>query len=93
VSEVVKLEDGTFTVLLIKNRKPEELKPFEAVKEEALEGVKNRKRQEKAQALIQKLRQEAKVENRLAQVLAELTPKTEEKPKEEAPKEEAPAKP
>jgi parvulin-like peptidyl-prolyl isomerase len=93
VSEVVKLEDGTFTVLLIKNRKPEELKPYEAVKEEALEGVKNRKRQEKAQALIQKLRQEAKVENRLAQVLAELTPKTEEKPKEEAPKEEAPAKP
>jgi parvulin-like peptidyl-prolyl isomerase len=93
VSEVVKLEDGTFTVLLIKNRKPEELKPFEAVKEEALEGVKTRKRQEKAQALIQKLRQEAKIENRLAQVLAELTPKTEEKPKEEAPKQEAPAKP
>jgi parvulin-like peptidyl-prolyl isomerase len=92
VSEVVKLEDGTFTVLLIKNRKPEELKPFEAVKEEALEGVKIRKRQEKAQALIQKLRQEAKIENRLAQVLAELTPKTEEKPKE-APKQEAPAKP
>jgi parvulin-like peptidyl-prolyl isomerase len=92
VSEVVKLEDGTFIVLLIKNRKPEELKPFEAVKEEALEGVKTRKRQEKAQALIQKLRQEAKIENRLAQVLAELTPKTEEKPKE-APKQEAPAKP
>jgi parvulin-like peptidyl-prolyl isomerase len=92
VSEVVKLEDGTFTVLLIKNRKPEELKPYEAVKEEALEGVKSRKRLEKAQALIQKLRQEAKVENRLAQVLAELTPKTEEKPKE-APKQEAPAKP
>jgi parvulin-like peptidyl-prolyl isomerase len=93
VSEVVKLEDGTFAVLLIKNRKPEELKPFEAVKEEALQGVKNRKRQEKAQALLQKLRQEAQIENRLAQVLAELTPKTEEKPKEEAPKEEAPAKP
>jgi parvulin-like peptidyl-prolyl isomerase len=92
VSEVVKLEDGTFAVLLIKSRKPEELKPFEAVKEEALEGVKSRKRLEKAQALIQKLRQEAKIENRLAQVLAELTPKTEEKPKE-APKQEAPAKP
>jgi parvulin-like peptidyl-prolyl isomerase len=92
VSEVVKLEDGTFAVLLIKSRKPEELKPFEAVKEEALEGVINRKRLEKAQALIQKLRQEAKIENRLAQVLAELTPKTEEKPKE-APKQEAPAKP
>jgi parvulin-like peptidyl-prolyl isomerase len=93
VSEVVKLEDGTFTVLLIKNRKPEELKPYEAVKEEALEGVKSRKRLEKAQALVKKLRQEAKIENRLAQVLAELTPKTEEKPKEEGPKQEAPAKP
>ncbi len=92
VSEVVKLEDGTFTVLLIRNRKPEELKPFEAVKEEALQDVINRKRQEKAQALVKKLRQEAKIENRLAQVLAELTPKTEEKPKE-APKQEAPAKP
>jgi parvulin-like peptidyl-prolyl isomerase len=92
VSEVVKLEDGTFAVLLIKSRKPEELKPFEAVKEEALQGVINRKRQEKAQALVKKLRQEAKIENRLAQVLAELTPKTEEKPKE-APKQEAPAKP
>jgi parvulin-like peptidyl-prolyl isomerase len=91
VSEVVKLEDGTFAVLLIKSRKPEELKPFEAVKEEALEGVINRKRQEKAQVLVKKLRQEAKIENRLAQVLAELTPKTEEKPKEEAPKQEAPA--
>jgi parvulin-like peptidyl-prolyl isomerase len=92
VSEVVKLEDGTFAVLLIKSRKPEELKPYEAVKEEALEGVKSRKRLEKAQALVKKLRQEAKIENRLAQVLAELTPKTEEKPKE-APKQEAPAKP
>jgi len=92
VSEVVKLEDGTFAVLLIKSRKPEELKPYEAVKEEALQGVINRKRQEKAQALVKKLRQEAKIENRLAQVLAELTPKTEEKPKE-APKQEAPTKP
>lgn len=86
VSEVVKLEDGTFAALLIKNRKPEELKPYEQVKERALQGVVGRKRQERAQALIQALRKEAKVENRLNQVLAELTPK----PK---PKEEAPAKP
>ncbi|AEV17116.1 hypothetical protein TCCBUS3UF1_20780 [Thermus sp. CCB_US3_UF1] len=92
VSEVVKLEDGTFAVLLIKNRKPETLKPYAQVMEEAKAGVIGRKRQQAAQALIQKLRQEAKVENRLSQVLAELTPKTEEKPKEEAPK-EAPAKP
>ncbi len=91
VSEVVKLEDGTFAVLLIQDRKPEVLRPYEAVKEEALQGVVAKKRQEKAQALLQALRKEARIENRLSQVLAELTPKTEEKPKE-APK-EAPAKP
>lgn len=91
VSEVVKLEDGTFVVLLIKDRKPEVLKPYEAVKEEALAGVVAKKRQEKAQTLLQALRKEAKIENRLSQVLAELTPKTEEAPKE-APQ-EAPKKP
>jgi parvulin-like peptidyl-prolyl isomerase len=91
VSEVVKLEDGTFAVLLIKDRKPEVLKPYEAVKEEALDRVVAKKRQEKAQALLQALRKEARIENRLSQVLAELTPKTEEKPKE-APG-ETPAKP
>ncbi|WP_018110503.1 peptidylprolyl isomerase [Thermus igniterrae] len=92
VSEVVKLEDGSFTVLLIKNRQAEVLKPYAQVAEEARQGVVNRRRQEKAQALIQELRKGAKVENRLGQVLAELTPKTEEKP-QEAPKQETPAKP
>jgi len=91
VSEVVKLEDGTFAVLLIKNRQAEVLKPYAQVAEEALEGVIARKRQAKAQALIQDLRKKAQIENRLSQVLAELTPKTEEKPKE-APQ-ETPAKP
>ncbi|GAA6756820.1 peptidylprolyl isomerase [Thermus thalpophilus] len=91
VSEVVKLEDGTFAVLLIKNRQAEVLKPYAQVAEEALGGVIAKKRQAKAQALIQDLRKKAKIENRLSQVLAELTPKTEEKPKE-APK-ETPAKP
>ncbi|GAB5603264.1 peptidylprolyl isomerase [Thermus sp. FJN-A] len=92
VSEVVKLEDGTFAVLLIKNRRAEVLKPFAQVVEEAKEGAINKKRQAKAQALIQELRKAAKIENRLNQVLAELTPKTEEK-KETPPREEAPAKP
>lgn len=93
VSEVVKLEDGTFAVLLVKNRQPEVLKPFAQVVEEAKEGIVNRKRQEKAQAHIQELRKGAKVENRLGQVLAELTPKTEENPQESKPQEQAPAKP
>ncbi|GLV48126.1 peptidylprolyl isomerase [Thermus sp. LT1-2-5] len=91
VSEVVKLEDGTFAVLLIKNRQAEVLKPYAQVAEEALEGVIAKKRQAEAQALIQELRKKAQIENRLNQVLAELTPKTEEKPKE-APQ-ETPAKP
>ncbi|GAA5338758.1 peptidylprolyl isomerase [Thermus antranikianii] len=95
VSEVVKLEDGTFAVLIIKDRKAEVLKPFAEVVEQAKEGVINRKRQQQAQALIQELRKAAKIENRLSQVLAELTPKTQEpakSPTQEAPK-EAPSKP
>uniref|UniRef100_UPI002626C75B peptidylprolyl isomerase n=1 Tax=uncultured Thermus sp. TaxID=157149 RepID=UPI002626C75B len=95
VSEVVKLEDGTFAVLLIKNRKPEVLKPFNEVVEEAKLRVILSKRQQKAQALVQELRKAAKIENRLSQVLAELTPKTQEPetpPAKETP-EEGPAKP
>jgi parvulin-like peptidyl-prolyl isomerase len=95
VSEVVKLEDGTFAVLIIKDRKAEVLKPFAEVVEQAKEGIINRKRQQQAQALIQELRKAAKIENRLSQVLAELTPKTQEpakSPTQEAPK-EAPSKP
>ncbi|MFD3005317.1 peptidyl-prolyl cis-trans isomerase [Thermus tengchongensis] len=93
VSEVIKMEDGTFTVLLVRNRKPEVLKPFAQVVAEAQQGVVAKKRQNKVQELIQALRKEAKIENRLSQVLAELTPKTEEKPQESKPQEQAPAKP
>ncbi|MDM7323968.1 MAG: peptidyl-prolyl cis-trans isomerase [Thermus sp.] len=95
VSEVVKLEDGTFVVLLIRNRKPEVLKPFREVVEEAKQRVILSKRQQKAQALVQELRKATQIENRLSQVLAELTPKTEEPetpPPQETPQ-EAPAKP
>ncbi|MFN3369736.1 MAG: peptidylprolyl isomerase, partial [Thermus sp.] len=95
VSEVVKLEDGTFAVLIIKDRKPEVLKPFNQVVEEAQQRVVLNKRQRKAEALVQELRKAAQIENRLSQVLAELTPKTQEPettPEEEAPK-EAPSEP
>ena len=70
------MEDGSYTVLLISDRKAEELKGFAQVAEEARQGAVNRKRSEKAQALIQALREEAKIENRLAEVLQALTPKT-----------------
>ena len=65
-----------FRSLLISDRKAEELKGFAQVAEEARQGAVNRKRSEKAQALIQALREEAKIENRLAEVLQALTPKT-----------------
>lgn len=90
VSEVVKLEDGTFVVLLISDRKSEVLKPFQEVAEEAKERVIARKRSEKAQALIQELRKKAQMENRLQEVLAELTPKTEEAPAQEKAPEKKP---
>ncbi|WP_117237892.1 peptidyl-prolyl cis-trans isomerase [Thermus sediminis] len=86
VSEVLKLEDGTFFVVLVRDRRPEALKPYEEVKEEALEGVRNRKRQEKAQSLIQSLRQQTEVEKLLTQVLADLAPETKEG-EEESPEE------
>ena len=73
---MIKIEDGSYTVLLISDRKAEELKGFAQVAEEARQGAVNRKRSEKAQALIQALREEAKIENRLAEVLQALTPKT-----------------
>ncbi|BBL81241.1 peptidylprolyl isomerase [Thermus thermophilus] len=89
VSEVIKMEDGSYTVLLISDRKAEELKSFAQVAEEAQQGAVNRKRSEKAQALIQALRKEAKIENRLAEVLQALTPKTSSQEQPEP--EEAPA--
>ncbi|WP_337844089.1 peptidyl-prolyl cis-trans isomerase [Thermus sp.] len=90
VSEAVKLEDGTFVVLLISDRKPEVLKPFQEVAEEAKERVIAKKRSEKAQALIQELRKKAQIENRLQEVLAELTPKKEEAPAQEKAPEKKP---
>ncbi|WP_161569076.1 peptidylprolyl isomerase [Thermus thermamylovorans] len=92
VTEVLKLEDGTYMVLLIRNRQPELVRPLGESLEEAKELVVARKRQEKAEALIRELREGAEVENRLGQVLAELAPPREEAP-EEAPAEEAPATP
>lgn len=83
VSEVIKLEDGSFQVLLIKARTPERLKPFEEVAQEARDNVIRTKRVEVSSKWVEGLKKMAKIENRLQEVLKQLTPpptKKEEKP-------------
>lgn len=84
VSEVVKLEDGSFQVLLVNDRKAEQLRPFEEVKEQARQQVLSTRRAEAAQKWVEEARKAAKVENNLQKVLTSLTPK--EEPKKEEPK-------
>ncbi len=84
VSEVVKLEDESYQVLIVNERKAEVLRPFEEVKEEARQQVLASRRAEAAQKWIEEVRKAAKVENKLQAVLTALTPK--EEPKKEEPK-------
>lgn len=84
VSEVVKLEDESFQVLLVNDRKAEQLRPFEEVKEQARQQVLSTRRAEAAQKWVEEARKAAKVENNLQKVLTSLTPK--EEPKKEEPK-------
>jgi len=84
VSEVVKLEDQSFQVLLVNERKAEVLRPFEEVKEQARQQVLAARRAEAAQKWVEEVRKAAKVENNLQKVLTALTPK--EEPKQEEPK-------
>jgi parvulin-like peptidyl-prolyl isomerase len=80
VSEVVKLDDGSFEVLLVNERVAERLKPFSEVAEEAKNQVLSTKRAEAGTKWIEGLRKAAKVEDKLKDVLATLTPKAETKP-------------
>jgi len=85
VSEVVKLEDESYQVLIINDRRAEILRPFEEVKEQARQQVLAIRRAEAAQKWLEEVRKAAKVENRLEEVLAALTPKEEPKPNESQP--------
>lgn len=85
VSEVVKLEDESYQVLIINDRRAEILRPFEEVKEQARQQVLAIRRAEAAQKWLEEVRKAAKVENRLEEVLAALTPKEESKPNESQP--------
>jgi len=86
VSEVVKLDDGSFQVLLVNDRVAEVVKPFESVKDQAKTQALAQKRSEAAKKWVDELRKNAKVENHLDKVLKTLTPpKTETKPGSEKP--------
>jgi len=85
VSEVVKLEDESYQVLIINDRRAEILRPFEEVKEQARQQVLAIRRAEAAQKWLEEVRKAAKLENRLEEVLAALTPKEEPKPNESQP--------
>lgn len=90
VSEVVKLENESYQVLIVNDRKAEVLRPFEEVKEEARQQVLASRRAEAARKWVEEVLKAAQVENNLQKVLASLTPK--EEPKKEAP-ETSPAQP
>jgi hypothetical protein len=94
VSEVVELpgqdDQKTYMVVLVKDKKAEVKKPFEAVKDEAERLALAEKRAKEAAAWIEQLKQEAGVENKIVEVLESLAPKTEEPATQQAP-EAAPA--
>lgn len=81
VSDVVKLDDGSYQVLIVNNRVAEVVKPFESVKDQAKALALAQKRSEAAKKWVDGLRKNAKVENNLDKVLKSLTPpKAETKP-------------
>jgi parvulin-like peptidyl-prolyl isomerase len=85
VSDVVKLDDGSYQVLIVNNRVAEVVKPFESVKDQAKDQALAQKRSEAAKKWVDELRKNAKVENNLDKVLKSLTPpKTETKPSGES---------
>ncbi|WP_456410589.1 peptidyl-prolyl cis-trans isomerase [Oceanithermus sp.] len=78
VSEVIETSDANgqkvYQVVLVKDKKPEVKKPFEQVKDEAEQLALAAKRAEAAAAWIEELKAQTPIENKIAEVLAELTP-------------------
>ena len=85
VSDVVKVGDEDFEVVIVQAFTPERVRPFEEVKEEARALALAEKRGRIAEEWVNELKAKAKIEKRLAEVLAELAPKTEEPEGEPAP--------
>jgi len=90
VSDVVKLGDKDFEVVIVKEVTPAKVRPFEEVKDEVEKLALAEKRAEVAKKWIEELKKSAKIENRIQEVLAELAPKKEAQ--DEGMNEEAPAK-
>ncbi len=83
ISDVVKLDDGSFQVLIVNDRKAEVLKSFDEVKDQARIQALAQKRSTEAQKWVAEVRKQAKVENTLDKVIKSLTPapaKTDTKP-------------
>jgi len=83
VSDVIKVGDQDYEVAIVKSLTPERVQPFEEVKDQVRELAIAEKRAELAKQWIEELKKQAKIENRIEEVLAELAPK------EEAPAEDA----
>ncbi len=88
VSDVIKVAKDSYQVVIVKKVTPRVQRAFDEVKDEVRALALAEKRAQAAQAWIEELKKAANIENRLADVLAELTPK---KPEQEG--EKAPAQP
>ena len=89
VSDVIQVGENDYQVAIVRAVTPEVVRPFEEVRAEAERLALAEKRAEAARTWIEELKKEAKIENRLKEVLDALAPKTEEaKGEEAAPKKE-----
>ncbi len=95
LSDVLKVGDKDFQVVLVRSVTPGRERSFEEVKDEARALALAEKRAKAAQAWLEELKKQAKLENRLNEVLAKLAPKKEQEaaPKENAKPAAKPAKP
>jgi len=93
VSDVIKVNDKDYEVVIVREVRPEVVRSFEEVRDQARQLALAEKRAEAARRWIEELKKAAKLENRLQAVLEELAPKTEEgSTQDQSPAETAPSK-
>ncbi len=80
ISDVIKLDDGSFQVLTINDRKEEFVKPFATVAADARVGALTEKRTAAGDKWVESVRKAAKVTDNLTAVLAQITPKEDAAP-------------
>ena len=79
VSDVIRVGKEDYEVAIVRSVTPKVVRPFEAVKDEVKKLALAEKRAESARAWIEALKKQAKIENRLKEVLDALAPKAKEK--------------